>query len=297
MIKPNLFIPGFAKCGTSSLHSMLSQHEEIHVGKTKEPHFYTREYSFCKRYKIFKECYGEPQGNCKYILDSSTGYSVFPKAIERIKKDSPEAKFIILCRDPLERVISHYNWMSSLGFVELSFKEEIEKNGLSNYDPKFHYKGNFKTYIEASKYGRYIKNITESFGKENVLVLKFERLFNEWESERSKIAQFLALSNFKTIDKDHKNKTKKVRKEEGLSTTQEHKLKRVAYFFKNELNYLLGRRHKTQKINNPINNYVNKEEVDLSFLLKYLKDDIRGFQEMGYNIDGWETTKKYLGLK
>ena len=38
-IKPNLFIVGFAKCGTTALHEYLSTHPNVHPSFPKEPHF------------------------------------------------------------------------------------------------------------------------------------------------------------------------------------------------------------------------------------------------------------------
>ncbi len=293
MIKPNLFIAGFAKCGTSSLHSMLSQHENIYVGIKKEPQFYTRNFLYKNRFRFFEKNYGTPPPKIEYVLDSSTAYSVSPKAIERIKKDSPDAKFIIICRDPFERIISHYNWMVSLNLVEESFKNEIEQNGKQKFNPKFHFDGNFKTYIEASKYGLYIEKIIEAFGKERVLVLKFEHVFNKWETQQELIAQFLGLSNFDTISLDHKNKTKETRNE-NYSNGVFSNLKKILNIFRSEISYLLGRRYRSQKIKNPIKQTVRVEDVDLSFLIKYLEHDIKKFQELGYNLNGWDTTKKYF---
>ncbi len=41
--KINLFIPGAAKSGTSSLHELLNLHPEINMSKNKEPHFISSE--------------------------------------------------------------------------------------------------------------------------------------------------------------------------------------------------------------------------------------------------------------
>lgn len=290
MVKPNLFIPGFAKCGTSSLHAMLSQHEEIYSDIRKEPHFYTHDYKYRKREKLFDESFRLQKNKVKYILDSSTGYSVYPKAIKRIYSDTPEAKFIILCRDPFERVVSHYNWMSSLKLVEKPFFAEVTENGTKKYNPKFHFHGNYKTYIEASKYGTYIENIFDIFGEENVLVLKFEYVFNDWANQKYLIADFLNLQNFGNIEKDHKNRTKSdTGKSEPLFNNNG-----IFIQLKREIGYLLGLKYRPQIIKNPKNYYVKKDEIDLSFLLNYLEKDIKKFQELGFTLDGWETTKKYL---
>ena len=38
--KVNLFLAGAAKCGTTTLHHMLSWHPDIFAGPLKEPHFF-----------------------------------------------------------------------------------------------------------------------------------------------------------------------------------------------------------------------------------------------------------------
>jgi hypothetical protein len=39
MSKPNLFIVGAAKSGTTSLHNYLNQHPDIFMCNPKEPHY------------------------------------------------------------------------------------------------------------------------------------------------------------------------------------------------------------------------------------------------------------------
>ena len=41
--KPNLFIPGAAKSGTTSLHNLLNQHPEICMSSVKEPGYWKNE--------------------------------------------------------------------------------------------------------------------------------------------------------------------------------------------------------------------------------------------------------------
>ncbi len=295
--KPNLFIAGFPKCGTSSLHAMLSQHSQIHVGINKEPQIYAKNHLYKHRDLFINKIFGVPEQNKKYVLDSSTAYSVYPKAIERIKRDTPNAKFIVICRDPFERVVSHYNWMVSLNLVKEPFKDEILKNGLGMHDPSLHYNGNYKTYIEASKYGKYLKKIISEFGLEKVLVLKFEQLFDDWDNQRNIIAQFLGLNNFATIAADHKNKTSRnVSKKESSTSLLEY-FNKLKSLIRLEVSYFLGRRHRSQKIKNPIKKNIKLVETDLSFLVEYLEEDIQLFQELGYELDGWETANELLKKK
>jgi len=41
--KPNFFIVGFAKSGTSALHFLLSQHPDIYMSSVKEPHYFSKD--------------------------------------------------------------------------------------------------------------------------------------------------------------------------------------------------------------------------------------------------------------
>ena len=48
--KPDFFIPGFAKSGTSSLHDLLNTHPDISMSKVKEPVYWNN-----KSFDIFND--------------------------------------------------------------------------------------------------------------------------------------------------------------------------------------------------------------------------------------------------
>ncbi|MCH9035408.1 MAG: sulfotransferase [Planctomycetes bacterium] len=45
MNKPDFFIVGAPKCGTTSLYEYLRQHPEVFMSRIKEPHFFGRDLS------------------------------------------------------------------------------------------------------------------------------------------------------------------------------------------------------------------------------------------------------------
>jgi len=114
-IRPNLFIPGFAKCGTSYLHEILDSHDEISMTKVKETHnFVLDKYynqlsnpEFLNNFQYMFE-----NLNSKYKGESSTLNIMDSKFINRIYDFCENPKFIIMLRDPIDRIISHFNWMS-----------------------------------------------------------------------------------------------------------------------------------------------------------------------------------------
>ena len=216
MKKPNLFIPGFAKSGTSSLHSMLLQHPEISGGISKEPHTYSWDFLYKKRFSFFKEAY--ENCNSKFILESSTSYLPSKYAIERIIKDTPEARFIVIARDPIDRIVSHYNWLSKKGLVNKKFREEILAHAGEKFNYKIHYAGNFKAYLDFSKYGEQLQQLHAAVPQDQILFLTFEEVFKNWERVFPRIGKFIDL-NLSAIEIKKENTTKakqKVKKKRSL---------------------------------------------------------------------------------
>ena len=73
--KPNLFVPGAAKSGTTTLHNLLNQHPEICMSKVKEPGYWKNE-NFQEFKTVEKQNYLDLFGksSCKIYGESSTAY-------------------------------------------------------------------------------------------------------------------------------------------------------------------------------------------------------------------------------
>lgn len=285
--KPNLFIPGAAKCGTSTLHSMLIKHDEISAWKIKESHIYSWDIHYRKRLESFSNRYKNI--NSQYILDSSTSYLVSKNAIAKIIKDTPEAKFIILLRDPVDRIISHYNWLASLGFINRRFKEEIISQSTKKFNYRIHYGGNYKNYIDFSLYGEQLEYLHSQVSKEQFLILTFEELTKNPNSALEKISSFLKL-DVTNIDLERKNTTfdqsKKILQKDSFS-------KRIRNRMKMEFKYLAGI-PRSCSVSNPIKEFVNRKDVE-NFLIPFIEDDFRKLNTLGYELSNWETSQKLKG--
>lgn len=288
MKKPNLFIPGFAKCGTSSLHTTLIQDPYIEASSRKEPHTYVTNYLYRNRYKHFQKIYSNiNESEIKYILDSSTSYSVSENSIKRIMKDSPNSKFILILRDPIERIVSHYNWLSSLGLVELEFEKEIEKYGNLKFRVQDHFYGNYKTYIDASCYGMHLENISKIVPKQNLKILIFEELISNWNHIRIELVNFLNLPSIQELEMMHENKTKNAIKIVRSKKSYTQKIY-------NQIKYFLKLKYKSKKVKNPQYHQINVNETNLSFMTKYLKKDYQLLLSLGIDNSKWQTTNKVL---
>ena len=103
-LKPNLFIIGAPKSGTTSLSDYLSLYKEVSFSILKEPFYWTKEIK--NDYKIdtmdqYLELFHENEST-KYLAEASTNTYIDISAIKRILSFNPKAKFILLLRNPIE---------------------------------------------------------------------------------------------------------------------------------------------------------------------------------------------------
>lgn len=98
---PNTFLAGAPKCGTTSLANWLSEHPDIFLPAKKEPHFFNPEFSRSMSEEIYKQLYST-SGTFAVRLDASTSYFTSEFAISQICQLVPDAKFIVMLRNPIE---------------------------------------------------------------------------------------------------------------------------------------------------------------------------------------------------
>jgi len=206
-VLPNLFIPGAAKSGTSSLHELLNQHPDIYMSKIKEPHFFSWDDQFEKGLEYYSKLF-EKGIESKYRGESTTGYMIFPKVIDRIKKTLPEQpKFIFILRNPIDRAYSHYWWLRGIGLENRSFKEAFLTDMDKEPDPEDKYSGNYKYYYQTGLYGKWLERFYNNFNPENIFVITTEQLKNNPLQTLNSCFKFLKLQTLEDIKIEKQNQT------------------------------------------------------------------------------------------
>ena len=191
-LKPNFFIPGAAKSGTTTLHDMLNTHPEISMSSVKEPGYWKN--------KNFKEFGNTEMHNYQNLFDntkkfkgeSSTAYMYHDSFINNVKNNYKEPpKFIFILRNPIDRYFSHVNWMKGLG-LEKNNLDEIINNG-SEFNFK-EYDDYPKYYYEFGLYNRWINRFLDNFGKDNIKIITFEELLKNKLSTLNECFDFIGVS-------------------------------------------------------------------------------------------------------
>ncbi len=108
---PNLFVVGAPRCGTTSLYAALKQHPEVYASVLKEPHHYAGDlpeqpHTVRDRDDYLALFQGGEQH--RYRAEASVWYLYSTAAPRAIAAAHPEARAVVLLRDPVDMLISLY---------------------------------------------------------------------------------------------------------------------------------------------------------------------------------------------
>lgn len=194
---PNFFIVGIAKGGTTSLYTYLKQHPQIYMSPMKEPHYFSQvgarygQQHFvdvvtdeAEYLALFKGAQGYPA-----IGEASTSYLGFEDTAEKIYEKLPEARIIILLRDPIDRAYSHYLMDVRQRGQKLSFYDAVVKE---RQEPEFGWGKDWHRYTEL--YYPKVKRYLDVFGPGRVLILLTASLHRSPSEVITETVEFLGLN-------------------------------------------------------------------------------------------------------
>jgi hypothetical protein len=189
--RPNLFIIGAMKSGTTSLHKYLSVHPEIYMSSLKEPSYFCNldelresESSLSlfdirdeDRYlRLFATA-----GRAKIIGESSTTYTKLPLLTgvpERILTFNPHARFIYIMRDPVQRSISHF-------WHRMEYEGESRQLLQALHDDS--------RYVDVSRYDLQLRAYADRIDWDRILLLTTEELEADTVATMQKVCTWLGV--------------------------------------------------------------------------------------------------------
>lgn len=223
--KPDFLVVGAAKSGTTALWKYFRQHPEIFVTNNiaiKELGFYSNEYGITDEQEYLD--YFKNASQDQLIGEVCHAYLSSKNSAATIKREIPEAKIIMILRDPVARAYSLYNWMVMHGYEKSkSFAEalENEKNIENSNFKNYHgFKQNY-CYASSGLYYEQVKKYFDLFKKENILILEYSAFRNDPIAILDQIQSFLGLNYFKFTKQNDTNISKSV------------KINKVQFYIKN----------------------------------------------------------------
>jgi len=117
MKQPNFFIIGAPKCGTTSLAAWLAEHPNVYMSPIKEPFFFSEDikYRWCTDWNTYQKLFEAATSEELAIGEASTFYLFSRVAVPTIEKKIPNARYIVMVRNPVDMVYSlHEQQLRSL---------------------------------------------------------------------------------------------------------------------------------------------------------------------------------------
>jgi len=229
MIKPNFFIVGAPKCGTSALMTYLSSHPKVFMSSPKEPHYFAEEVrghfypanSQMEYLALFKDASSQQT----IIGESSVLYLFFENAIQRIYDFNSDAKLVVMLRNPVDLAYSWhsqavYNSDENIEDFETAWNlQESRKNGkniskLSRMPITLQYNA-------IASLGSQVERLLSIYPKEQVHFIFLESFNENPQKEYQKVLNFLNIADDGKMDFPivNQNKTHKIKKLGSLNRT------------------------------------------------------------------------------
>jgi len=200
---PNFFIVGTGKAGTTSLHRYLQQHPQIYMSPVKEPSYFADEIRPAALGKAFERHVrrrsldlpaelgdGKPvkplgrlvsdwdeylrlfqhANGARAIGEASAGYLWSETAAANIQARIPDARIVMILRDPAERAFSQYLHQLATGLTKSTFREHIEeclRGGQREL-------GIYYPFLEVGLYYEQVNRFLALFPRERIRIYWFE---------------------------------------------------------------------------------------------------------------------------
>jgi hypothetical protein len=170
--KPNLFIVGAPRCGTTSLWSYLKGHPDIFMSTPKELYFFDTDLRREERREPTEVQYlthFSEAGDQKKIGEATPSYLCSRRAPREIKAFSPEAQIIIMLRNPVD--VMHSLHRSALNGLEpiTELGAALEADAQRNPRARIGYR-------EFTDFPEQVQRYIDVFGRETVHTIIYDDL-------------------------------------------------------------------------------------------------------------------------
>lgn len=181
--RPDFFIVGAPKCGTTALSDYLAMHPEIFMGR-KEMHYFGSDLRFAghfyrRRLPEYLAEFGGWQGQ-RRTGEASVWYLFSETAAGEIRAFNPSARIIILLREPAAMLYSLFCYFRFdgneplAGFAEALAAEPDRRAGRRLGRQTYFAPG--LVYHDTARFVRQVRRYFEIFGRANVHVILQEDL-------------------------------------------------------------------------------------------------------------------------
>lgn len=213
--KPNFFIIGGPKCGTTSMSEYLREHPDVFFSDPKEPHFFNTDFSDKKRKVHSKDEYlklFEGAAGYKAVGEGSVFYLFSKEAVPNILKFNPDAKFIVMIRNPVDMAYSLYyqylkTGVENKGNFNEAWQAQTER-AIGNDVPELCKDSKMLLYGSVCKIGDQLNTLYKHVDRDKVLIIFLDDMKENMYQEYKRVLHFLELQDTKRSEFPVVNRSK-----------------------------------------------------------------------------------------
>ncbi|MBN8704055.1 MAG: sulfotransferase domain-containing protein [Bacteroidetes bacterium] len=220
--KPNFFIVGAPKCGTTAMNDFLAEHPDIYMAPKEVLYFGADLHNTSPKLtgKEYLHLFSNSSGK-KIVGESSVWYLYSESAAQEIKTFAPDAKILIMVRNPLEMVYAmHSQNLFDCNENENDFLKALElesKRASGSCIPKTNTLLESVYYSKIARYTTQIKRYQNIFGAPNVHIVVYDDFQKNIENCYAEVLNFLQIDttfkpNFRTINANKEIKNPELQK-------------------------------------------------------------------------------------
>jgi len=202
-VKPNFFIVGAPRAGTTSMNGYLRRHPEVFIPYVKEAHFFGADLVKTPHpfFVLDKDRYLRlfaAGGKSRAVGETSVMYLYSRTAAEEIKEFSPEARIVIMLRHPVDMMYSHHSHLYWAGYEDVAdFRRALALEPRRRQGHLVPAGANLRQalfYRKTARYSEQISRYLRCFGRDKVHVILYDDLREDTAGVYAEVVSFLGLS-------------------------------------------------------------------------------------------------------
>lgn len=173
---PDFLGIGVPRSGTTWLHKVLSAHPDVWLPvRRKEVHYLDR---YFERGTAWYESFFKGARPGQRVGEITPHYLMDPRVPGRIRSLGSVRQLILILRNPVDRAVSHYRWRIRQDAYSGSFEDFLQ---------------DYPEAIAWGEYGRHLHRYTDWLENGRLMILIYERVFDDPESAMESMGSFLCI--------------------------------------------------------------------------------------------------------
>lgn len=200
---PDFFLVGAPRCGTTSLAKWLRRHPRVCFSKPKEPHFFTRPTAELDAADLQRDYVDRffPRRKPSHTIagEGSVSYLYQPDAIRRILALRPDARFLVMLRDPKAMLASYH---ARMVFLLQEDERDVEKawdlseaRARGERIPPRCLDPELLRYRDVVRHGEHLSNLLALVGRERCRVVVYDDYARDPRSTWIDVQKFLGIED------------------------------------------------------------------------------------------------------